>query len=378
MGHEEALALVRRRLAERERDFLWLLREAVYGQPSHPVRRLLERAGCAFGDVEQMVRLDGVEGALRTLYRAGVYLTADEVAGRCPVVRGSDTCRIRLVDLRNPWAGGHLVGSSGGSRSGIPGAMALDVDALLDQLPAYRLSLEAAGGADWVEAIWAPPGSTGIAFSLRRTVGFGRPPERWFSPVAMHDSGLPSAYRWTMRAVRLAGLLAGVRLPLPEHVSPVDPVPVIGWLDAVRRRGRTPILTLYPTTAARLCDAAQRAGIDLRGVRLLLRGEPVTPARVAAVRRGGAEVLSLYGAIECGVVGHGCLQPAAVDEVHLHDDLHAIVQPGTDDASAALPADALLLTTLRRSARLILLNVSLGDSATMARRPCGCPLESYG
>jgi hypothetical protein len=162
VSHDQALARVRARLAQREGDFLWLLREAIYAQPSHPVRKLMERAGCAHGDVAELVRTDGVEGALAALYRAGVYLTADEVAGRCRVVRGSDSFDISPADLRNPWAVAHLVGSSGGSRSGTPTAIALDLDALLDQLPAYRLSLVAAGGgADWVEAVWAPPGSIG-------------------------------------------------------------------------------------------------------------------------------------------------------------------------------------------------------------------------
>jgi hypothetical protein len=113
-------------------------------------------------------------------------------------------------------------------------------------------------------------------------------------------------------------------------------------------------------------------------VQLYLRGEPVTPGRVAAAHRAGAAVISLYGAIESGVVGHSCLRPAAVDEVHLHDDLHAIIQPGRDAAIGALPADALLVTSLRPSARLILLNASLGDQATVDQRACGCPLQAYG
>jgi hypothetical protein len=378
MSHEQALACVRERLAQRDRDFLWLLREAVYGQASHPSRRLLARAGCTFADIEQLVRSDGVEGTLRVLYRAGVYLTADEVAGRSRVIRGSDSFDIHAADLRNPWAVSHLAGSSGGSRSGTPTAIALDLDALLDQLPAYRLSLVAAGGADWVEAVWAPPGSIGLAYGLRGTVAFGRPPERWFSPVDTHASAAAPSYRWALWSARLAGLLAGVRLPLPEPVSPVDPQPVVAWLAAVRRRGGTPLLHLYPSAVARLCSAAERAGVDLHGVGLSLRGEPVTPARVAAARRAGAEVLSLYGAIECGAIGHGCLRPSAVDEVHLHDDLHVIIQPGSDAALSALPPDALLVTTLRRSARLILLNACLGDQATIDRRECSCPLQTYG
>lgn len=378
ISHEQALALVRQRLERRADDFLWLLREAVYGQASHPSHRLLQRAGCAFGDVVQLVRADGVEGALQTLYRAGVYLTADEVAGRSRVIRGGDSFAISQADLRNPWSAAHMIGTSGGSRSGTPTAVALDLDALFEQFPVYRLALVAAGGEDWLDAIWAPPGSIGLAYAVRGMVNRGRPPDRWFSPVDPADKTTAGTYKWGLRSARLAGLLVGARLPSPEYADPVDLAPVIDWLESVRQRGRIPLLSLYPSTAVRLCASAVRRGRDLHGVRLSLRGEPVTPARVAVAQALGAEVSSLYGAIECGAIGHSCLRPAAADEVHVHDDLHAIIQPGSDAAVSGLPADALLITALRRSARLILLNACLGDQAMLDQRSCGCGLEAYG
>lgn len=375
MGHQEALACVRERLARRADDFLALLRDAVWARPAHPVRRLLTHAGCAPGDVAALVHREGLEGALIALCRAGVYLTADEIAGRVPVTRGSERFLISAADLRNPWAASHLVGRSGGSRSATPSAIALDLDAVVDQVADYRLSLAAAGGGvETAEAVWAPPGSIGIAYHLRAVIAFGRPIERWFSPLTATTPG----YDWALRIARLASRAAGARLPRPEPVSAAEPGPVLAWIEGARRRGRTPLLAIYPSAAAQLCDAAARAGVDLRGACFSLRGEPVTAARVAAVERAGAAVSSLYGAIECGVIGHGCLRRAAVDEVHVHGDLHALVQPGADTAGIPLPADALLLTTLRRSARLILVNASLGDRAAMERRQCGCPLQSYG
>jgi hypothetical protein len=64
--------------------------------------------------------------------------------------------------------------------------------------------------------------------------------------------------------------------------------------------------------------------------------------------------------------------------VHFCDDLHALIQPEADPSHPELPARALLLTSLRTSAPVILLNVSLGDRARMMRRRCGCPLEGHG
>jgi hypothetical protein len=157
-----------------------------------------------------------------------------------------------------------------------------------------------------------------------------------------------------------------------------DPLPIAHWLASVLHRGELPLLATYPAAAVRLCQAASDAGIDLAGAHFALRGEPVTDGRVAPLRRAGIRYSSLYGATECGVVGQACMAPSATDEVHLHSDLHGMIQVPEGEASAALPAGALLLTSLRRTARFVLLNVSVGDTAVCAPRRCGCPMEQYG
>jgi hypothetical protein len=86
---EHARALLQRRFAARERDFLTLVRTVVYAAPASVYRHLLRHAGCEYGDVGRAVTQDGVDGALRSLLRHGAYLTIDELKGRCPVVRGA-------------------------------------------------------------------------------------------------------------------------------------------------------------------------------------------------------------------------------------------------------------------------------------------------
>ena len=51
-----------------------------------------------------------------------------------------------------------------------------------------------------------------------------------------------------------------------------------------------------------------------------------------------------------GFIGYGCLDPVAPDEVHLHHDLHAIIQADQDEPNAPLPRDALLISSLRKTA----------------------------
>jgi hypothetical protein len=70
-------------------------------------------------------------------------------------------------------------------------------------------------------------------------------------------------------------------------------------------------------------------------------------------------------------------RPQVSDDLHFYSDLNAMIQPGSD-GNGGIPPRGLLLTSLRPTARLILLNVSLGDQAEMAQRACGCPLERLG
>ena len=178
--------------------------------------------------------------------------------------------------------------------------------------------------------------------------------------------------------MRWSSVLAGAALPPPEHVPLDEPLRVAGWMQDVLRGGGRPHLLTFPSSAARLCHAATATGLDLRGAHFTLTGEPITAARLAAIRRSGADAQPRYGIIEAGPIGAGCLAPEAPDDVHLLHDLVAAIQPGAATAGSGLPADALLFTSLHPAAPFTLLNVSMGDRATMTARRCGCPLERLG
>ena len=91
LGLPEAGAELARRLSRRERDFLALAQDAIYGKPDSIYHRLLRHAGCEQGDLGRLVEREGLDEALRRLHRQGVYLTVDEGKGRRPVIRGSLT-----------------------------------------------------------------------------------------------------------------------------------------------------------------------------------------------------------------------------------------------------------------------------------------------
>jgi hypothetical protein len=359
----------------RQQDFLRLARRAIYAEPSSPYLALLRAIGCEYGDLEQLVQSRGLETALETLLQRGIYLSVDEFKGRRAVRRGDLQLGVTPDRLRNPWSVGRVPVSTGASR-GVGTAVPIDFPHIRDRAVNTLLGLEARGGADWLKAHWHVPGG-GVLARLLEFSSFGLPVVRWFSQVDPSAPGLHPRYRWSARALRWASLLARQPLPAPEHVPLDAPLPIADWMQNVLRSGRTPHLFCFVSSAVRLCRAAAMAGVDLSGVQFTVTGEPLTDARLAAIRQTGAQAVARYAVTECGALGFGCLAPAAADDVHLLHDLHAVVQ-GVPPGETSIRAGSLFITTLRPTAPFFMLNVSMGDQAVLSERSCGCPLEALG
>jgi hypothetical protein len=373
---EEARATLGRRLACREADFLAFVRGAIYEHPESPYRQLLGWAGCAYGDLERLVLQDGLETALGVLREQGVYLTVRESRGLEPVVRGSLTMRIDPGQLVNPSSARHVPTQSSGSRDA-PLSMYVDLAFIRDFAVNLRLFLDARGGMGWHQALWEVPGSSAM-LQLLQLRSLGAVGLRWFSQVEPAAPGLHPRYRLSAHALRWMSALAGPPLPLPAHVPLDDPTRIGRWLTEVRRAGGFPHLKTYGSAAVCLARWATEHGTDLAGVQLSVSGEPITEARMAMLRRTGAQVVPRWGSRECGPIGYGCLRPHGPDDLHLLDDLHAFIQIGPEGAGPGLPPGLLLVSSLRRTAPIVLLNVSLGDRAVVDQRACGCPMATLG
>jgi hypothetical protein len=373
---EQARAVLQVRLAQRETDFLALVGRAIYRNTASPYRKLLQVAGCEYGDLEKLVVQQGLESALSTLLRHGVYLTLDEFKGRRPLVRGSVTLTVDPGLFGNPGAAVHFLGRTSGSR-GPRSTVPLNLPFTSDRAVNNCLYFSARGGSGWLQAHWEVPGGSAVSRLLWLS-HIGAPPVRWFSQVDPATLGLEPGYQWSARLVRWVGLLVGVRLPRPEY-APLDaPLPIVHWMADVLHRGRVPHLWTYASSAAQLCQAASEAGVDLSGAQLMVLGEPITAARLAVIRRAGAEALPAYGISECGPLGFGCLAPEAPDDLHVFHDFNAVIRTPADVRLGDLPACTLLVSSLRATAPFILLNVSFGDQAELPQRSCGCPLEKLG
>jgi hypothetical protein len=373
---DEARAALGRRRERRPHDFLELVRRTVYENAESPYGPLLRAAGCEYGDLQRLVERDGVEGALRTLHRRGVYLTVDEFKGRRPAVRGSVSVEVDPTRCRNPWSALHVPARTSGSRGGGTPVL-IDLAFIRDCAVNTLLSLDSRGGGAWLKAHWQVPGGGAIARIIEYS-SFGAPSARWFSQVDPAAPGLPARYRWSTRVLGWAGLLAGRPFPRPRHVPLDDPLPIARWMHGVLATRRIPHLFTFASSAVRLCQAALGAGLALEGAQFTVVGEPLTRARLDVVRRCGAEAVPRFAAIESSVLGHGCLAADAPDDVHLLDDLHAVIQPDGSDPDAGTRGRPLLLSSIRHTAPFVMLNVSLGDRAVLTTRACGCPLERLG
>ncbi len=370
----ESRRLLGERLAQREADFLRVARAAVDTAAS-PYRALLRHAGCEAGDLARLVREDGLEGALRRLAREGVYVTVDEFKGRRPIVRGALSIEATPRAFMNPGAATSLSARTGGSRSeGTP--VPIDLAWLRDRAVHVPVAFDALGWRGSRVAVWGMPGAAAMVRILEYAAA-GMRPERWFSPVRPDSPGLHARYRWSARIMRWASLAAGAALPRATHVLPEDPTPVLDWIRAVLAAGGRPYLHTISSAAVRLAEAARARGQALDGVRLTMGSEPVTVARLRTVRDTGAETVARYGSVETGPVAFGCARPDGPDDVHVLGELHAVVQVGAA-LGHGVDADTFLITSLRPTATLLLVNLSLGDGGGLGERRCGCPLDRPG
>jgi acyl-CoA synthetase (AMP-forming)/AMP-acid ligase II len=365
-----ALETVRRRLRDREHLLLRVLERTVFGRPRSPYSVLLRSAGCEPGDVERLVHAEGVEGALETLRRAGVYVSFEEFKGLAPAVRGSQRFEFRPRDFDNPLLTPYLSLTSGGSRAR-PTRIIIDLDYLAESAPHWALWFEAHG---WIarELTFVTAYYPSIVNRQLRCARIGKPYDRWFVTAqgGSRAYGLGSAWiHWTARHASGA--------PPPSTVALDRLEPVVAALAEGAEGGKPACVHTTPTTAARLCVTATRLGRSLAGVAFWLGGEPHTDARRRSIEAAGARGVPGYGSSEAAPVGVQCPRPAETDAVHVFTDLYATL-PDRRPLVDGRHVDGILLTGLLRAGPKVLLNTDIGDVGRVERRSCECLLGQLG
>jgi hypothetical protein len=373
----ECRRLVEERLRTREQSFLRVLEAGVFAQSASPYRALLEAAGIELGDVVQLVRSDGLEGALERLHDAGVYVTFDEFKGRRPIERLGVSLPARREQFDNPLVGPAVVVPEVGSR-GSRRTSALDLVHVAREAAYQSLLLESFDLFRRPYGLWhpVPPGRAGL-IDVLRVSKLGKRIDRWFSQTPPGPSRGTKKWFLLTRTTAAAMRLWGPRLPEREYVPLSGGFPVARWLAEQASNGTPALLVGGASSAVRACLAAEEAGLDVAGTTFRLDGEPYTSAKAEVVERSGGRAIPHYSAVETGWIGVACADGRGLDDVHLLTDKLGIVQRERAVASGAR-VGALLLSTLRPSAPKLLLNVESDDYGVLENRACQCLFGELG
>lgn len=361
----ESYSLVRKQVEEREENFLAQLRRSVYANAGSPYYKLLQNAGCEYGDAERMVHQEGLEKTLRKLSDAGVYLTIEEYKGKRPIERCGLSFEAKPEDFDNAFIVPSFEGSSSGTR-GSPVRTKIDFDFLTERAAEDAVLFDALGLYEAPYAFWKAT-SRNVLCAAKA----GIPLVKWFLPLSSNRNKFASYYAIVM------GRLLGHRLPWPERIRWDEAYKVAEWLAKKCRTVPAVAIKTFPSSAVRVCAAARERDLDISATHFITSGEPLTPSREELIKATGCRIVSLYDSSETGTIGAGCVNSTG-DDVHLLKGHIAIIQQSRRIVSTEATVNALLVTSFLPSAPKVLINMQNGDYAKLENRRCECKLDRLG
>lgn len=374
-----ARTLLRKRIAEREENFLCLAERGIFNHPPSPYRPLLDAKKIAFGDLQSWVAKDGLEGSLRALQAEGVYFTVDEFKGKTPVERNGQTFVCNEAMFDNPYLSFAYEVRSGATRSAGT-RIRIDFDYLHQRSLYDAFLLDLHGCLTAPIANWFPvfPGAPGINSSLR-FAHIGNPVQKWFSQVAEDQVRVNWEKRIGTRTIFVMHRLAGNPLAEPEYVGLQDAERVARWASAALEENPRCVVYTFAASAVRVCNAAAEYNLNLKGAKFLVTGEPLTHQKKREIEAVGAAAVPVYGISEAGVIAAGCDQPHAdSDHCHLYKDTTAVITHRQLVPHFDLTLDAYLFTSLLYESPKLLLNVGMGDYGNLQNGGCNCAFGELG
>ena len=375
---EEAKAIIQKHMAERETNFLRLVKRGIFGYHKSPYLPLLKLAGCEMGDIESMVKTKGLEGTLHALREAGVYITFEEFKGREPIIRKGKFIPVKSEDFDNPYLSHYYKAETGGTTHAGT-RVGIDLEHLKAEIPRLMVTQNAHDLMDVPTAIWFGilPDPTGIIANLTR-VPFRNIPQKWFSPITSRELKPSIKNQLATLYIIFLGRLFGVPISWPEPVPLDSAIVVARWAAEILKDHDKCLIITHVSKALRLCIAAQEEGLDLTGLVLWGGGEPPTATKVQEMKKTGAHWIPSYYWTEVGLIGQGCARPADINDLHFFKDRLALIQSPRKVPGSEITVNAFYFTTLLPTTPKLMLNVESDDYGVIEHRSCGCPLESYG
>lgn len=383
MQPEEAAAtarkLLKKRMEAREDNFLNLLEKGIFQHPASPYLKLLKPRKITYLDLKTWVMTKGIEATLRTLESEGVYFNVEEFKGRVPVKRKGVEFRCDPTMFDNPFLSCVYEVRSGATRS--EGTrIRIDFDYLHQRSLYDALLLDIHGCLKAPVANWFPvfPGAPGINSSLR-FAHIGNPVRRWFSQVDENKLTIGLKRKWGKKFLFALSRLYGCPLAEAEYVSLNDARTVAEWAARMLESNPQCVVYTFAASAVRVCIAASEAGLNIKGTKFLVTGEPLTPQKKREIESAGASAVSVYGISEAGVIAAGCNVPHShSDHCHLYQDTTAIIPHNLNVPYCETTVGSYLFTSLLSESPKLLLNVGMGDFGDIRMQTCSCGFGEVG
>ena len=376
---ELARSILRKRVQSREENFLNLVEKGIFRNPKSPYLKLLGPKKIAFDDLKSWVKKDGLENALGQLQREGIYFTVEEYKGIADVSRNGLRFRIAEKEFDNPFLSTAYEVRSGATRSAGT-RVRIDFDYLVQRsfYDAFILNLH--DSINSPIANWFPvfPGAPGINSSLR-FARIGNPPEKWFTQVDKRLLKVNWEKRWGTNYIIYVSRLLGVPIAKPEFVDLNNAYQVAKWASRVLEDHQNCVVYTFASSAIRVCMAGKEHGLNIKGTRFLVTGEPLTPQKRKEIEAVGGRAVPIYGISEAGVIAAGCDQSfAESDHCHTYKDTIAITSYKRNVPQCDAEVDSLLFSSLLYESPKILLNVEMGDYGVINKQPCECDFGALG
>lgn len=372
---DDAHRIIVGRVAQREENFLKMLKVSIFGFPKSPYLPLLKLKKYEYGDVENLISRNGLEETLNVLCDDGVYLTIEEFKGWKPVIRNGREVRVDERDFNNPFSISCFERRSGGTRGESTRVLA-GFD-FLSQTAVHRgIVFDIRKISSFPQIIIWPAFPYGVGMKLLLHLSkFKIYPHMWISLVDDRHYTLSSKSKISMTYI-LLGRLFGEKFPKPIHCTLKNISFIVEHIRSfLDKYGKCCVLTSV-STALRLCQTAKEKGIRFEGLIFYGGGEPFTKMKMQQIQSAGASFIINYAFAEAGFVGSLCTNSTGTDDIHLCKDKLALITYNRKVFDYSV--NAFLFTSLLPSAPKILLNVESGDCGIVEERNCSCPYFELG
>jgi len=352
-------------IQKREENFLYTVKELIYGNSNNPYRMLLDHAHIAFSDVQSMTKREGIEGTLQILKDEGVYVTFEEFKGRKITKRNGREFCFTQRDFRNEFNG--ILGKVySGTSQGSGTVINWGYEYLLNRTIHEMIMFDMYGCMEYPFAVWYPVFPSHLILYAMRLRKMRVALSMWYTPVTFP---VPRQL-WDFFDLYMYKTKVFHNVPL-KYVPLDSPYPIAEWAASMIKQYGKCSVSAFSSGAVRICLAAKEKGLSISGTVFFVAGEPLTKQKREEIEGCGCKVVNAYYFSEGGFAGCSCISQSSVaDEIHFFKDSFAIIQHKRNVAGYENAVDAFLVTSFYRDCPILMLNLENGDYGTIKQVDC--------